>query len=369
MRILFVTPLFFPMLSGAAVYFDILSRGILKLEPSSDITILTRFLKGAPVIERRGQVKVLRLLPNKLIKYFPGFQNRVSGFLTPLVVLAVSRFRRIDLVHYHTLASYRGIHLLARFFRAPLIGDMRDLAAKHEGASLKYYTHCKRLICASENIFEFLLSGGFSSEKLVRIPIPFEKPKPTPSSTVKEVKVKYGIPLDSPYILFVGAIIPYKGVLELLQAMEFIWERFPEFHLVLAGPLTNEGNSQFPGGFISFIRKYQRAHHLGPVAHSENLILIQGAEIFVLPSRTEGLPRSCLEAISLGKKVILPPGIPEFEKFCPESVLEEIAPNTIARKIEMVLGSKKSAVYPLDNHESSKIAFKTFDLYRSVLDG
>jgi glycosyltransferase involved in cell wall biosynthesis len=355
------------MLSGAAVYFDILSREILKLEPSSDITILTRFLKGAPVIERRGQVKVLRLLPNRVVKYFPRFQNRVSGFLTPLVVLAISKFLRIELVHYHTLASYRGIHLLARFFSTPLIGDMRDLAAKHEGASLKYYTHCKRLICASENIFEFLLSGGFSSEKLIHIPIPFEQPKPSPSSTVREVKVKYGIPLDSPYILFVGAIIPYKGVLELLQAMEFIWESFPEFHLVLAGPLTDEGNIQFPGGFTSFIRKYSRVHYLGPVAHSEILMLIQGAEIFVLPSRTEALGRSCLEAISLRKKVILPPGVPEFEKYCPESVLEDIAPNTIARKIEVVLGSKKSSVYPLDNHDSSKIALRTIDLYKSVL--
>jgi glycosyltransferase involved in cell wall biosynthesis len=367
MRILFVTPLFFPMLSGAAVYFDILSREILKLEPSSDITILTRFLRDAPVIERRGQVKVLRLLPNRVVKYFPRFQNRVSGFLTPLVVLAISKFLRIELVHYHTLASYRGIHLLARFFCTPLIGDMRDLAAKHEGASLKYYTQCKRLICASENIFEFLLSGGFSPEKLVRIPIPFEKPKPFSSSIVKEVKVKHGIPLDSPYILFVGAIIPYKGVLELFQAMELIWERFPELHLVLAGPLTDEGNRQFPEGFISFIKKYRRVKYLGPVAHSESLVLIQGAEIFVLPSRTEGLPRSCLEALSLGKKVVLPPGIPEFDKYCPEYVLEYIAPDTIARKIEMVLSSEKYGVYPLQNHDSSKIALRTIELYKLVL--
>lgn len=363
MRILLVTPLFFPLLSGAAVYFDTLSQGLTALEPALRVTILTRALRGAPLRERRGRVRVLRLLPGAADA---GGRGRIAALATPLLVLAVSRLLRSDVIHYHTLASYRGLRLLAPLCRAPMIGDMRDLAARDEGADLRHYQHCSRVICASENIHAFLRQRGFPADRLAHIPIPFSPPAPAPADRVLAAKARWGLPPEAPYALFVGPIIPAKGVRELLEAMAIVWQRLPRLRLVLAGPLTPEGDALFPEGFRAAVGGLDRAAYLGPVPHEDVLLLLQGSALFVLPSRSEGLPRSCLEAIALRRPVALPPGIPEFQRACPGAVLERVAPEAIAAGILRAAAGDGIAEYPLADHDATRTCGMTLALYRSV---
>src|SRR5215470_7534744 len=174
MRILLVTPAFFPSLGGAAICFDTLSQELARLDPTGRVTVLTRTVRGAPRVERRGPVRVLRLLPAVGPGSGPTLLERLKAAVAGLIILVVSLVQRSDVVHYHTLASYRALHYLAPFFRAPLLADMRDLAALHEGASLRYYSRTRRLICASKNIVAFVRAGGVPDERIVHIPIPFE---------------------------------------------------------------------------------------------------------------------------------------------------------------------------------------------------
>jgi glycosyltransferase involved in cell wall biosynthesis len=365
MRILLVTPLFFPSLSGAAVYFDTLSQALVRGQPTARVVILTRAVAGAPRWERRGAVRVLRLLP---AAGPPGTLRggRIGAALTAVMILLVSLALRSDVVHYHTLASYRGLHRLAPLFRAPLVGDMRDLAVRHEGASLAHYRHCSKLICAAENIREFLLSRGLASPWVSHIPIPFVPPVPAPPPRVAAARARYGLALDAAYVLYVGAIMPAKGVADLLAAMELVWQRLPALHLALAGPLTSEGDALFAGGFQARVARDRRLHYLGAVPHEDIGLLLQGADIFILPSRSEGLPRSCLEAIALGRKTILPPGVPEFLATCPEAVLDAITPGAIAAKVEHVWRAGRPPSYPLERHDPDRVAALTLEVYRSV---
>ena len=364
MRVLLVTPLFFPSLSGAAVYFDTLSQMLVRAAPSSPVTILTRAVAGAPRVERRGAVRILRLLPAARADRTP-LGERWAGLATVLVMLLVSLTARSDIVHYHTLVSYRAIHRLARLFRAPLVGDMRDLAAKHEGADILHYGHCSRLICASENIREYLLAAGFPSPRLVHIPIPFMPPVPAAPAQVAAARARYGL-REAPYALFIGAILPAKGVAELLAAMALVWPELPELHLGLAGPLPPEGDAHFPGGFRAEVARDARLHYLGPVPHGDVLHLLQAAELFVLPSWSEGLGRSGLEAIALGRKAILPPGVPEFAAACPEAVLEAVTPEAIAGHIVRTWRTGKPSHYPFERHDAARIAAATVAVYRSA---
>jgi len=364
MRILLVTPLFFPSLSGAAVYFNTLSQALVGQAPAARVTILTRALADAPRFERRGRVRVLRLLPAVARRTAMG--DRAAGLATVLVTLLVSLALRSQVVHYHTLVSYRAIHRLAPLFPAPLVGDMRDLAARDEGASLTYYRHCSRLICASENILAFLTAGGFTADRLVHIPIPLVPPALALPARVAGARARYGLARATPYLLFAGAIIPGKGVGELVAAMELVWARLPDLHLALAGPLTPAGEALFPGGFRTRVAREGRLHYLGAVPHDDLMLLLQGAEIFILPSRTEGLGRSCLEAIALGRRVILPPGVPEFLRACPEAVLEEVTPKAIAARIERTWQVGAPPAYPLERHEAGRVAALTLAVYRQV---
>lgn len=365
MRILLVTPLFFPSLSGAAVYFDTLGQALARRPEVARVVILTRAVASVPRREHRGAVQVLRLLP---AAGPPGTlrSGRIRAALTAIMILVVSLALRSDVVHYHTLVSYRTLRRLAPLFRAPLVGDMRDLAVRHEGASLAHYRHCSRLICAAENIREFLLTQGFSPRWVVHIPIPFAPPAPAPRPRVAAARTRYGLGPDAACLLFVGAIMPAKGVGDLLDAMELVWQRLPALHLALAGPLTPEGDALFAGGFRARVARDRRLHYLGAVPHEDIGLLLQGADLFILPSRSEGLPRSCLEAIALGRKAILPPGVPEFLAACPEAVLDAVTPAAIAAKVEQTWRSGRPPTYPLERHDPDRAAALTLEVYRST---
>ncbi len=94
--------------------------------------------------------------------------------------------------------------------------------------------------------------------------------------------------------------------------------------------------------------------------------MVQGSEVLVLPSRSESLSRVCLEAISLGVKVVCPPKVPEFQEHCPEFALKDVKPETIAEKMEDVLSIKDVPKYPLERHDAKRVAHGLYELYRSM---
>ncbi len=357
MRVLLVTPLFFPSVSGAAVYFDTLGHELLRRLPGGAVTLLTRTLPGARRREARDGLSVLRLLPRG--------DGRPAAALTALTMLAVARALGADVVHYHTLVSYRAVGRLARRFRAPLVGDMRDLAARDEGASITAYDHCSRLICASENILGFLQSAGFPADRLVPVPIPLPPPPRAAPDEVAAARRRWGLS-QAPYALFVGALGPAKGVGELLAAMPALWRRRPGLHLALAGPVTAAGQALLAGR--ADLAGDPRLHRLGPVPHADLLRLLQGAEVFVLPSRSEGLPRSALEALALGVPVVLPPGIPEFDRACPEAVLPALTPEALADAV-LAAPERGPSSYPLERHDPGAVAARILEVYRAVTAG
>jgi glycosyltransferase involved in cell wall biosynthesis len=356
MRVLLVTPLFFPSVSGAAVYFDTLGRELLRRLPDGAVTVLTRAVDGAPRRERRDGLAVLRLLPRG--------EGRPAAVLTGLTMLAASLAVRSEVVHYHTLVSYRVLRRLAPLFRAPLVGDMRDLAARDEHASIRAYRHCSRVICASENIAGYLRAAGFPADRLAAVPIPLRRPCRATAEEVAGARRRRGLD-GRVYALFAGAITPGKGVRELLAAMPLVWRRRPDLHLVLAGPLTPAGDRLFEGGFRAAVAADPRLHYLGAVPHPELLVLMQGADLFVLPSRSEGLPRSALEALALEVPVVLPPGIPEFDAACPQAVLPALTPEAIAEAM-LTAPARGPAAYPLDRHDPAAVTARVIEIYRAV---
>lgn len=367
MRILFVTPLFLPSLSGAAVYFDTLTREIARQEPDARLTILTRRVSGAPAVERCGAVTVLRRLPRARGGTDGTPAGRAAAVVTGAMILGAAYRDRSDVVHYHTQASYRVLHALAPCFRARLVADMRDLAAEHEGADVRYYARCHRVICAAENVCQYLRRAGFPPEKLAHVPVPLAPlPAPSPAS-VRAVRARLGLPDEAPYVLHLGHLTPAKGVPELLDAMERLWAARPDLHLVLAGARAAGADASFDHRLAAVLAREPRVHWTGPVGREDVPALLGGAAVFVLASRSEGLPRACLEALSLGVNVVLPPGVPEFARACPDAVLGRVEPGAIAAAVDAALRRARPPAYPLAAHDVGAVAARTLAVYREAL--
>ena len=110
-------------------------------------------------------------------------------------------------------------------------------------------------------------------------------------------------------LLFLGHLLPEKGVFDLLEACARVARRVPDLRLVLGGI-----------GRIEALR--ERAVQLGLGSHvelpgwlepKEKSAALAASTLFLLPSYIEGMPMALLEAMSWGLPVIATPvgGIPQ----------------------------------------------------------
>jgi len=114
-----------------------------------------------------------------------------------------------------------------------------------------------------------------------------------------EVRQRLGLPLDRTIILSVGNLKPIKGHDTLLEAMRTLQGATALCTLVLVGKdyskgaLQHQARAQLPDADIRFVGR-----------RSDPLPWYQAADVFVLPSRWEGLSNALLEAMSCGLPVV-----------------------------------------------------------------
>jgi glycosyltransferase involved in cell wall biosynthesis len=144
----------------------------------------------------------------------------------------------------------------------------------------------------------------------------------------------------SPVLLFLGRLGAAKGVFDLLQATQHLVQSFPDLKLICAGD-----------GDVEEVR--QRAHVLGIgknvvtpgwVHGNDKERLLSEAWIYVLPSYSECLPMSVLEAMAAGLPVVTTPvgGTPDAVTHGVEGLLVE--PGNVAsleKSISSLLADKE----------------------------
>lgn len=113
------------------------------------------------------------------------------------------------------------------------------------------------------------------------------------STIVKEDNVKT--------ILFVGRLHPVKGVQYLIRAMENVLEEIPDVKLVLVGDGEDRARLETLSVQLGIQKSVQ---FVGIVPHEKVHTFMQQADIFVLPSLSEGFPGVILEAMACGLPVV-----------------------------------------------------------------
>jgi glycosyltransferase involved in cell wall biosynthesis len=138
-------------------------------------------------------------------------------------------------------------------------------------------------------------------------------------------------------ILFVGNLYSIKGVQYLISAMKKIHDEMSDVRLILVGDgeerkrleeLSKQLNMQ---SYVQFV---------GKVPHEKVKIFMHQADIFVLPSLSEGLPIVILEAMACGLPIVASRvgGIPDLIKNGVHGYLVKAKmPDEIAEKILILL--------------------------------
>ncbi|UZE95759.1 glycosyltransferase [Alkalimarinus alittae] len=148
--------------------------------------------------------------------------------------------------------------------------------------NLKYYRHADYWIGISKGICKHLIDGGMPKEKVFHIPnFADEKPvKPLPRDS-------YNTPLDKPLILAAGRLHVNKGFDILLKSLVNI----PDATLWLAGSGPEEDSLK---ALCSKLGLNSRVKFLG--WRDDVTALMRTADVFVCPSRHEGLGSIVMES-------------------------------------------------------------------------
>src|SRR5690606_20765826 len=105
----------------------------------------------------------------------------------------------------------------------------------------------------------------------------------------------------TPSFVFVGRMLKDKGVREFMEAASLVKKRFPEARFRMIG-----GIDKNPAAVSQEeIEAGADAGDIEWVGHVEDVRPFMGGfSVFVLPSYREGVPRSTLEAMALGKAIV-----------------------------------------------------------------
>ena len=111
---------------------------------------------------------------------------------------------------------------------------------------------------------------------------------------------RYRIPETAPIVLYVGRKERYKGYIQLLDATEVVWRRFPDARFVFLG---------LPGFYSTFFDDFQRyaderVIHVENATAADKDAALEACSLFAMPSRHETFGLGYLEAWLHGKPVI-----------------------------------------------------------------
>ena len=143
---------------------------------------------------------------------------------------------------------------------------------------------------------DLLTYTDIKEERITVIPIAYNRNLYYPDRNEGVLK-KYGI--KKPYVLYLGALDPRKGIDVLLEALNYL--KKPDYQIVLAGPSVPVWNAR---ELVEQSRHKDSVVFTGYVSDDEKRALLSQAEIFVFPSFYEGFGLPVLEAMACETPVI-----------------------------------------------------------------
>lgn len=319
---------------------DCLSRKL--VSSGHEVTVYTSNLPGLSKYEVKDGIEIYR---------FRSLVSPMNNQFSPGILCKLISANDFDIVHVHShLHMSSNMAALANLVRKRSIvltshGTVDYNGLKHIIALLYNKSFARmvlksalRIIALTPAQAEILRNLGADPDKIIIIPNGIELKKINLILDTNSLKRKLKINLNCKVILFVGALTPRKGIDDLICAMKYIEQNSI---LLIVG-------EAFPGS-LSFKQKLNKQiveeglkniRFLGRVSQEELGYIYNVADLFVLPSHSEGLPLTLLEAMAYKKCCIVSeiPGNSEVIQNGQNGFLfQSKNPTDLAKKINFLL--------------------------------
>ena len=390
-RVLILSARYLPVYSGAAQQEHAVLRRL-----GRDLvegTVLTLRLPGLARRETLDGVRVLRL--------GLGDGGRVSRLVFTVQVFGHVLLHGGDYDLTHAVSPGWACYLLplaARMrgvptvFTSSLMGSDDPFSIRSEslGALKARLMRLFDLFTASTSRqVEMFAEAGHSPERVVELTCGVDDAYYVPGRDVvrrRELRKMAGRDDDGPVLVFIGTIIPRKGVDLLVEAFRIVLRTHPSAVLVLMGPKSRQEDFDMDESYVEDLRRRcaqpDLAGHvlfLGRVdAVERKRAVLQSSDLLALFSEYEGLGIVILEAMACGVPPVLTPMPGVFDYVVQDGVDGRIArnrdPAVLAEALASVLSHEETRVAmgraareTVQRRFSMKlIAARYLDLYRRL---
>lgn len=231
-----------------------------------------------------------------------------SGLYWLGTTLALWRLRhQLDIVHllgqrFTTLLTI----ILCRLFRIPTVLKI-PISYKHfswiQFIKILHFKlenlisrQASAYLAISSEIANQLVAEGFYPERIVRFPNGVDTKRFFPVPQKAALRSELGIPVDKKIVLYSGRLIDRKGFDLILAAWPQIYTAYPNAHLVVVGGGPEE--SVLALKQLAAKTGENTITYIGPVSNVAPYLA--ASDIYLFPSRREGLPNALLEAMACG---------------------------------------------------------------------
>jgi glycosyltransferase involved in cell wall biosynthesis len=203
-----------------------------------------------------------------------------------------------------------------------------------------------------------LIKEGIAAGKIHVVPLAYDRPEKV-THTISSRKYPSAFDNSRPLrVLFLGSLIPRKGIYEMLDAAALMKTAPVEFQFV--GTLGVEWRVQ-PADSSNL-------NSIGPVERSRVHDFYRNADVFILPTHSDGFGLTQLEAMASGLPVIASTNCGEVVQHGVNGlILPTVSAEAIAGSLEWILGNAQRLVPMSENAALTSSEFNTHRMISRLL--
>ncbi|MGE5533741.1 MAG: glycosyltransferase family 4 protein [Bacillota bacterium] len=242
--------------------------------------------------------------------------------------------------------------------------------------------HVAYFIAITERAKKALILEGTNPDRITVIPAGVDCEIFKPQSKNVQIMERLGVAEENVKILFVGRLVPEKGIFNLLSAFSMLLKSKQNVELLIVGSGNQETTTQIKE-LVTELKIGLKVKFLGNIKYSEMPQIHNIADIFCLPSEetktwAEQFGYSLVEAMACGKPAVSTwtGSIPEIIKHRQTGILvKPNEPDSLKSALEELLEDKairekfgsNGREWVLERFEANKVAGQIADVYHKVL--
>jgi len=275
----------------------------------------------------------MQLMEGIRVHYFRNISNRLahdqSIFLTPKLYSHLRQFiREFDVVHLHEYYSIQSIltSYYCKKYKIPYILHAHGSLPPERGRSLRkkvfnklvgkpILKYASRVIAISQYEKNQYLDSGIPEDKISVIPNGLQPQDFSALPSRSDFGKKYPVGDQDKVVLYLGQLMKLKAPDILLEAFYGLNKTLEHLKLVFVGP--DRGFKNVLLEQVAKLNLGDKVIFTGLLTGRDKLAAYSRADVFALPSRSEGLSTVTLEAAACGLPVVISDrcGVPEVSRY------------------------------------------------------